>query len=217
MWALSALWNISSLTSVKAVLGLLLVAEDLDHFLAVDHLLDITVEGAQGALLAEEVAAAAAGQEPCHHQGEADAHQDHNREQGVGEQHTQEGDQNGHGGVDDLGDALGEHLPQGVHVVGVDAHHVAVGVGVKILDGQGLHVAEQVVPNGFLYALGDHDHVPVIGVRRTGHPPGTGNPSSTRARTRPEKVRCRRSQQGGDIVVDQSAQEHESPPRWRSR
>ena len=38
---------------VKAVLGLLLMAEDLDHFLTVDHLLDITVEGAQGALLAE--------------------------------------------------------------------------------------------------------------------------------------------------------------------
>ena len=37
---------------VEAVLGLLLVAEDLDHLLAVDHLLDIAVQGAQGALLA---------------------------------------------------------------------------------------------------------------------------------------------------------------------
>ncbi len=72
---------------VKALLGLLLMAEHLDHFLTVDHLLDITVEGTQCALLADEVAAAAAGQEACHHQGEADAHQDHNREQGVGEQH----------------------------------------------------------------------------------------------------------------------------------
>ena len=190
---------------VKAVLGLLLMAEDLDHFLTVDHLLDITVEGAQGALLAEEVAAAAAGQEPCHHQGEADAHQDHNREQGVGEQHTQEGDQDGHRGVDDLGDALGEHLPQGVHIVGVDAHHVAVGVGVKILDRQGLHVAEQVVPNGFLYALGHHDHVPVIGVSAQ----GTHQEQATHHHQGPHqagKVWIRRTQQGGDIVVDQTAQ-----------
>ena len=35
--------NISSLTASKPVLGLLLVAEDLDHLLAVDHLLDIAV------------------------------------------------------------------------------------------------------------------------------------------------------------------------------
>ena len=42
-------------------------------------------------------------------------------------------------GVDDLGNALAEQLPQGVHVVGVDGHDVAVGVGVKVLDGQRLH------------------------------------------------------------------------------
>ena len=192
--------------AVEAVLGLLLMAEDLDHLLAVDHLLDIAVQGAQGALLAEEVAAAAARQEPGHQQGEEDAHQHHHSQQGVGEQHAQEGDQNGHGGVDDLGDALGEHLAQGIHVVGVDAHHVAVGVGVKVLDGQGLHVAEQVVPDGFLNALGDHDHVPVVGVRTQ----GAHQEQAAHHHQGPHQageVRVRRAQQGGDIVIDQTAQE----------
>ena len=192
--------------AVEAILGLLLVAEDFDHLLAVDHLLDIAVQGAQGALLAEEVAAAAARQETGHHQGEADAHQHHHGQQGVGEQHPQEGDQDGHAGVDDLGDALGEHLAQGVHVVGVDAHHVAVGVGVEILDGQGLHMAEQVVPDGLLHALGHHDHVPVIGVRAQ----GAHQEQAAHHHQGPHQageVRVRRPQQGGDIVVDQAAQE----------
>ena len=54
-------------------------------------------------------------------------------------------------------------MPQGIHVVGVDAHHIAVGVGVKIPDGQGLHVSEQIVADLLLHALGDGDHQAVVG------------------------------------------------------
>ncbi len=65
-------------------------------------------------------------------------------------------------GVDDLGNALAQKLAQGVHVVGVHGHDVAVGVGVKVLDGQGLHLVEQVVPQVAHGALADIDHDAVI-------------------------------------------------------
>ena len=36
-------------------------------------------------------------------------------------------------------------MPEGVRVVGVDAHNVAVGVGVEEADGEGLHLHEEIV------------------------------------------------------------------------
>lgn len=49
----------SSLRRVEVRLGGLLMAENLDHLLAVDHFLDIAVDVAQGFLLLDEEAAAA--------------------------------------------------------------------------------------------------------------------------------------------------------------
>ena len=69
-------------------------------------------------------------------------------------------------GVDDLGNALAQQLAQGIHVVGVHGHDVAVGVGIKIFDGQRLHLAEQVVPQVAHGALADVDHDAVIGKGR---------------------------------------------------
>ena len=63
-----------------------------------------------------------------------------------------------------MGNALAEELPQGVHVVGVDGHDVPVGVGVKIPDGEGFHVGEQLVSQLSHGPLADVDHDPVVGV-----------------------------------------------------
>ena len=196
----------------EALLGLGLMAEDLDYLLAVDHLLDVAVQVAQLHLLADEIAAAAAGQEPGDAEHPDDAHDDHSGQGQIGGQHAHKGDQDHHAGVDHLGDALGEHLAQGVHVVGVDAHHVAVGVGIKVLDGQGLHVAEQVVPDALLHALGDGDHQAVVGEGTQGAhdiQPGHHQKDPHQAAV----IGGLHGQQGGDVVVDQVAQKQ--GPRHR--
>ena len=58
---------------------------------------------------------------------------------------------------------MAEQLPQGVHIVGVDGHNIAVSVGVEIFNGQCFHVVEQVVPKVTHGALADVDHNPVVG------------------------------------------------------
>ena len=59
-------------------------------------------------------------------------------------------------GVDELRQTLADHLAQGVgDIVGVDRHDIAVGVGVKVFDGQRLHMGEHFVTQVFQRALGD--------------------------------------------------------------
>ena len=138
--------------------SLLLVGEHLDHLLAFHHFFDVAVHLAEVALLLDEVLAGLLGdlfgaeQHQGHHQhgddGELPAQQAHAEEDG------HDGDDAGN----QLRDALAEHLAQGVHVVGVHGHDVAVGVLVKILDGQALHVGEQLDAQVAQGALGHVDH-----------------------------------------------------------
>ena len=53
---------------------------------------------------------------------------------------------------------LADHLAQGVDIIGVHGHDVAVGMAVKILDGQRLHMGEHLVPQVFQRSLGDNGH-----------------------------------------------------------
>ena len=98
-------------------------------------------------------------------------------------------------------------MPQGIHVVGVDAHHIAVGVGVKIPDGQGLHVSEQIVADLLLHALGDGDHQAVVGQGAQGaHHIEAGHQEQSVEQAGEHRVF--HGQQRRDIVVDQGAQEN---------
>lgn len=60
--------------------------------------------------------------------------------------------------------ALADELPQGVHVVGVDRHDVPVGVGVKVPQGEGLHVLEELLPEAAHGPLADVDHDAVVSI-----------------------------------------------------
>ena len=178
------------------------MAEDLDHLLAIDHLLDIAVQAAQALLLAHEVAPAAPRQHPGHGQHARNAENHNAGEKDVRGQHAAKSHQDCHSGVDHLGNALGEHLAQGVHVIGVNAHHVAVGMGVEVFDGQRLHVSEELIPNLLLHTLGDRDHQPVIGqsAQRAGEiqaPHHDQNPQQ------PGVIRRAHRQQRFNIIVNQ--------------
>ena len=70
---------------VEVRLGGLLMAENLDHLLAVDHFLDIAVDVAQGFLLLDEEAAAASADEAGDQQHHPDAQQHQRRQHQIGE------------------------------------------------------------------------------------------------------------------------------------
>ena len=144
--------------AVEVRLALLLVAEDLDDLHSAHHLLREALDLAERRLLAEEetggLAAYASRQEEHeddareHHQGEPEAVVEHDAE------HCRDHDGRGQ----QLREALGHHLAQGVDVVGVVAHDIAVAVGVEILDGQALHLVEHTAAQLFERALGDDGH-----------------------------------------------------------
>ena len=142
----------------KVGLGLLLVGEGFDHFQALDGLLNAAVDLAQGGLLLLIEAAAAPAQlfEQGHGQGQ---HQG-----GDDEQLPVDDDHHGHQAH--KGEAAGQHrhhaLLQGqlhvVRVVGEAAHQLAVGVAVKIGQGQVLQLVKQVPAQAVHATLGQLDH-----------------------------------------------------------
>ena len=147
---------------VKVRFGGFFVAEDFDDPLAVNHFFYIAIHSAQGLLLSDEEHGRLSG----HGLGDEENHRNgtcqHYRQNGGGQQHGDEHhNQRGSRG-NALGDRLRQHLPQGVDVAGVAAHHVAGGMGVKVADGQGLHVGEHLVPDILLSTLTDAHHQEVI-------------------------------------------------------
>ena len=194
------------IAAVEFLHGLALVAEDLDHLLAVHHFLDVAIDGGQRLLLLDEELAALAG-DPAR-----DPHDEH------GEQHHRQGEpqalaehgheyrHDGNHGGEHLRQRLRDHLTQGVGVVGVVARDLAVAVGVKVADGQGLHMGEHIVPHVFQNALRHHHHQPVVQVAadhtdpiNAGHIYQLGQQAG--------KIRVDLADHGGDVVVDQSLDE----------
>ena len=190
----------------EAIQSLLLVGEHLDDLLALHHLFDVAVHLAQILLLGHKVLAAhgsdllGAEQHQGHHQhgdnGELPAHQAH-----AGE-HGHDGDGAGH----QLGDALADHLAQGVHIVGVHRHDVAVGVGVKIPDGQAFHVGEKLDTQVAQGALGHVDHD--TGVEPCGqHADGVDAANAHQCACQRAEVRRGLLGHGDDVIIDQGLEE----------
>ena len=190
----------------EAIQSLLLVGEHLDDLLALHHLFDVAVHLAQILLLGHKVLAAhgsdllGAEQHQGHHQhgdnGELPAHQAH-----AGE-HGHDGDGAGH----QLGDALADHLAQGVHIVGVYRHDVAVGVGVKIPDRQTFHVGEKLDAQVAQGALGHVDHD--TGVEPCGqHADGVDAADAHQCACQRAKVRRGLLGHGDDVIIDQGLEE----------
>ena len=142
----------------EALDALFLVAEHLDDLLPLHHLLDVAVEGAEVFLLVGKVARG----QPAYLRRGTQHDSDHDeREYGerhVEEHHAEESGDESDAGVYQLRYALAEQLAQGVDVVGVDGHYVAVGMGVEILYRQRLHVLKQLHPEVAHGALADGDH-----------------------------------------------------------
>ena len=139
------------------------MGEHLDHLLAFHHLLDVAVHLAQIPLLLDEVLGRA-----CRDLLGAEEHQRHHEHGNDGQlpaehTHTEEHRYHRDGAGHQLRDALAEHLAQGIHVVGVHGHDIAVRMGVKIPDGQAFHVGEQLGAQIAQRALRYVDHDAGVG------------------------------------------------------
>ena len=134
------------------------MAEHLDDFLPGHHFLNEAVDAAQIRLLRDKVLAGQFREFGGRQHLERQQDERENRHNPRIVQHGEEHHDDGNRAVDDLRDALADELAQGVHVVGVDGHDVAVRVRVKVADRQGLHVREQVRADFEHRALTDADH-----------------------------------------------------------
>ena len=182
------------------------MAEYLYHLLSVDHLLNVTVNRTQGPLLLHEEAAALSSDflRDLQHEHDTDQHQHEKRRAQA--KHGTAYRQDGHTGGYHVRQGLGDHLPQCVSIVGIMAHHVPVGVGIKILHRQGLHMGKHIVPDGHKHPLGYLNHEPIIGKASDDACKIDAGHLQQRSCKRPV-IRHGLLQHGGDIIVNQPLKE----------
>ncbi len=195
--------------AVKVLNGGLLVTEDLHHLFAAHGFLNKTVQGTEIPLLQHEVFAGNRAGHTGEEEHQRHHHQCHQCQNGTQHQHHGQNTENGDGRVEHLGQRLADHLPQGVNVVGIDGHDVAVGMGIKEADGQCLHVVEEILSQVHHAALGDLRHQP--GLQINGGDAdriAAGHPQNGMGQRR--EIRLGSGQQRRDIVVDEGFGEHGS-------
>ena len=188
-------------------LALLLVTEDLDDLLTVDHLLNIAVEIGQCPLLCHEVAADAAGELAHEHENERHDGAHDQRQPDADVQHAEKHCRKCKHRRHKLRHGLRDHLAQRVGIVCVQAHDVAVRMRVKVADGQALHLGKHLVTDALERALRDRDHAAVIqpcGQRADKIYAADGDQRADQAGI----VRRRCAEHGHDIAVDQLLQKH---------
>ena len=130
---------------IKVVLGGILVVKYFNHFLSGHHFFDIAVYFRQVGLLGNKASAALAADilSDLHHE----QHHQHcqNGQRNADAEHHTKNCHHAHQRVKRLRNALADHLTQCIGIVGVKAHDFAVGMGVKIADGQPLHVGKHLI------------------------------------------------------------------------
>ena len=136
---------------------------------------------------------------PDHDQGE---HRQRHTEYNHGNQHAD----NGNSAVQQLRHALADHLAQGINIVGIQRHDIAVGVAVKVFDGQRLHMGKHFIAQALQGALGNVSH-------HTGLGKGGNNADAVKACRAGDgmgqagKITALLFQQGQDVAIDQGLHE----------
>ena len=138
------------------------MTENFDNFLPVDHFFDITIHIAQCFLLFDEVLPTVAGNEFEYLHDEEYHNGYQNGQIYAGVKHCADNCHNGNDGRKHLRYAHGKHLTQGICIVGVTAHDIPMGMGIKIPDRQPLHVGEHLVTDFLQNPLGDGNHGTVV-------------------------------------------------------
>ena len=153
--------------AVEVLNALLLMAEHLDDLLAVHHFLHEALGIGNRALLLHKVARRAAAEALCDEEHKHHACKQHERHPHAEVQHDREHDQHYRAGLDKRRQRLADEHAQGVDIVGVVAHDIAVLMGVEIADGQILHVVKHFAAELVKIALGHVRHE--LGIGRHGY------------------------------------------------
>ena len=204
----------------EALHVLLLVVEYLYYLLTFHHFLDVAVYDTEILLLCAEVLCGLAAYLACckHH------YQHHNNgengQRNAQHYHADKCDYQRYERVHHLRNALADKLAEGVHVVGVYGHDIAVSVCVEILYREGFHVRENVVSEVAHGTLGNVDHQPVISEGAY----NTHNVYQRDTHQRPEQRSEIRSAAGvyhiqhrRDVIVDEALHEQHSHQGGYSR
>ena len=191
---------------IKLLNGFFLVAEHLNDLLAVHHLFNVAVHRTNITLLGNKVLGRVGGKilgdqqhNPDYDQGE---HRQRHAEYNHGNQHAD----NGNSAVQQLRHALADHLAQGINIVGIQRHDIAVGVAVKVFDGQRLHMGKHFIAQALQGALGNVSH-------HTGLGKGGNNADAVKACRAGDgmgqagKITALLFQQGQDVAIDQGLHE----------
>ena len=141
---------------------LVLMVENLDDLLSGHHLLNVAVGSTQILLLLQEILSgdlSHIGEDHEQHQYHKDGDE---RQRNVQNEHADQGHDDRKARVDDLRNTLGVELPQRINVVGIDRHDITVGVLIKVLQRQVLHVGEDLFAEALHGTLTDIHHKPLV-------------------------------------------------------
>ncbi len=191
---------------VEPGLRLFFMGEDLDHLLTVDHLFDESVRFPQRLLLLHEVGTAFTrhhGREP---KGDREGEEDDERQLPRREDHRKEDRDDGRRAVYEVRQGLGNHLAEGVDIVGVEAHHIAVGAPVEVGERQTLHVDEHLQADRLERALSDFNHQQVVEQRRDDSDEVDGGHHPDRPQKRGEGGAAALGDHRSDMVIDEDFQ-----------
>ena len=144
--------------TVKIGLALFLVTENLDDLLSVHDLLDKAFNLAESRLLTEEILGRASADFLDKNGHQSHAADDHDGKPAAVIDHDAEYRHDGYARHYELRNTLRYHLTQGVDIVCVVTHYVAVVVGVEIPDGKSLHTAEHLLAHFLERTLSDDRH-----------------------------------------------------------
>ena len=122
------------------------MVEHLNHLAPVDAFFHEAFTVRQGVLLLHEIPGAPAPHFPSNDHGPERASHHHKAHPKAVIQHNGQKHRQRHSGDAQLGKRLGNHLPEGFHVIGVIAHDVPPLVPVEIPQRQGFHMGEQLFP-----------------------------------------------------------------------
>ena len=147
-------------------LRLLFVAEDFYDLLTVYHLFDISVKVCKRSLLGYEIRAALADNSLDYLHNEEQRYAHNERQTDADIEHAAEYRHDGERRRNQLTHRLREHLAQGICIVGIEAHRVAVGVRIEISYRQALHLLEHLIAYGLERSLRYSDHAAIVDKRR---------------------------------------------------
>ena len=185
------------------------MTEYFHHLLSRHGLFDAPVQGADGFLLRHKIAAAQRTDLLRSHQHQPHHQQCYQCQWNIQNQHTHKNAHHGDHTVEQLRNTLADQLPQRIDVIGIDGHNIPMGMGIKIFNRERFHFLKQIVPDIAQSPLPDIDQDSGLG-KRCRHADGIKNRHPKNSCRQRIKFRVLLSDQGKNILIDQSTHKHGS-------